>query len=244
MEKTNTQGDSLQDRVIVALDTPDLEEVRRLTQELEGLIRVYKIGFELFSAQGWTAVEEVRKTGAEIFLDLKFHDIPNTVARASAVAAAHGVWMFNVHALGGLEMMKGAREACEKFTEPSKVRPRVIAVTILTSHAESQLQTELEMPGALQDRVRSLAQLAQKANLDGVVCSPQEVTMLRKELGPNFLLVTPGIRTADSPADDQKRTLTPAEAFSAGASYIVVGRPITGASSPRQAAAKILQSLS
>ncbi len=233
----------LRNRVIVALDTPDLQEVTHLTAELKGLIRVYKIGFELFSAHGWAAVEQVQKTGAEIFLDLKFHDIPNTVARASSVAAQHGVWMFNVHALGGLEMMKRARAACEEFTEPSKVRPRIIAVTILTSHSEDQLQTELRMPGSLQDRVRDLAQLAKKAGLDGVVCSPQEVTLLRKELGPDFLLVTPGIRTADSPADDQKRTLTPAEAFAAGASYIVVGRPITGSSSPRQAAQKILQSI-
>ncbi len=237
------KSNDLKSRIIVALDTPSLDHVKQLTKKLEGLVSIYKIGFELFTAHGWEAVNWVRDLGAEIFLDLKFHDIPNTVSKAALVACEHDVLMFNVHTLGGLEMMKKTREAVDERVSFQGKKPILLGVTILTSHSEKEIQTELGISRSLKDQVLALAALAKKAGLDGVVASPQEIEILRKEFGPDFVIVTPGVRPEGSSKDDQKRTFTPEKAFQAGASYIVIGRPVTGAESPRSAMQAILQSL-
>lgn len=228
--------------VIIALDTPDLAQLKELLGELKGVIHYYKIGFELFTAHGWKAVDLIRENGGEIFLDLKLHDIPNTVSKTATVIAKSNVSMFNVHALGGLEMMHWTRKAVDEAVPDSSKRPKVIAVTILTSHSpESLLDLNISKP--VQDQVVDLAKLAHQAGLDGVVSSPQEIELIRRELPEDFLIVTPGIRPAQSAKGDQKRTLGPKEAFQAGASHIVVGRPITQAKNSRKAAEIILSSL-
>lgn len=234
---------SKRDRIIVALDTPSLDVVKKLVKQLEGLVHFYKIGSELFTAHGWEAVDLVTQKGGRIFLDLKFHDIPNTVSKTAAVVSEHDIFMFNVHTLGGLEMMKKTREAVEERSVPDKKKPLLLGVTILTSHSEEDLASQLGISRKLDEEVLSLARLAKKAGLDGVVSSPREIELLRKEFGPDFLIVTPGIRPKGSPKGDQKRTFAPKDAFEAGASYIVVGRPVTAAPDPRAAAQKILESL-
>ncbi|MSR77340.1 MAG: orotidine-5'-phosphate decarboxylase [Candidatus Omnitrophica bacterium] len=234
---------TLKDRIIVALDTSSLDMVKKLVGELEGYVSLYKVGFELFTAHGWDAVDLVRKKGADIFLDLKYHDIPNTVSKAAEVICEKDVQMFNLHTLGGLEMMKKTREAVDRRSAIRKRKPIILGVTILTSHSEKDLARDFGMNKTLDQSVLDLAGLAKKAGLDGVVSSPQEVEMLRKEFGKDFIIVTPGIRPPGSPKDDQKRTFTPQEAFECGASYIVIGRPITSVSNPRQAMEKILESL-
>jgi len=228
--------------VIVALDYPELRPCRELIQKLKGLIKIYKIGTELFTAQGWEAVELVQKSGAEVFLDLKLHDIPATVARTSRVIAERGVWMFNVHASGGFEMMRQTKVAVDE-KRGRGAKPLVMAVTILTSLEEKVLKEELSIRHSLRDQVMALAHLAKKAGLDGVICSPEETESLRREFGKNFMLVTPGIRPVGSDSNDQKRSLTPKEALQKGANYLVIGRPITAAPDPCQAARQILHSL-
>ena len=215
-------------RVIVALDFPDaanaLSLVRRLTPELCRL----KVGKELFTAAGPAVVEQLARSGFAVFLDLKFHDIPNTVAQACKSAARLGVWMLDVHALGGREMMSAAREALGSARE----RPRVIAVTILTSLGADTLR-EIGIEGAPERAASRLAGLAQRSGVDGVVCSALETSALRRQCGPDFLLVTPGIRAAsDDQLDDQRRTASVPAALDAGASYLVIGRPITRAADP------------
>lgn len=228
--------------LIVALDCSDLEPCRKLLDQLRDLVKIYKVGSELFTAQGWKAVELVESFGGKVFLDLKLHDIPTTVAKTCRVIAKRGVFMFNVHALGGLEMMREARRAVDE-TRPKGARPLLVAVTILTSLEKETLNRELGIQRPLRDEVLTLAQLAKKAGLDGVVCSPEEAELLRQELGDGFILVTPGVRPSGSKADDQRRSLTPREAFHQGADYLVIGRPITENSNPREAASQILQSL-
>lgn len=233
-----------QDKVIVALDTPSMDFTRKLVKSLGGLIRYYKIGFELFTAHGWKAVELVKKQGANVFLDLKLHDIPNTVSRAAAVIAEYEVDMFNVHASGGLEMMTAARKIVEeRITLGGKKKPVMLGVTVLTSHTQQTLKEDLGTERKLEDQVVHLAKLVKKAGLNGVVSSPREVTLLRKEFKSDFLIVTPGIRAAGQAAGDQKRTFSAREALEAGSDYIVVGRPITGANDPAGAAKELLATL-
>ena len=231
------------EKVIVALDRPTLEETKALLEELKGIISYYKIGFELFTAFGWEAVKLVKSYKAKVFLDLKLHDIPNTVAKTAAVICDHDVDMFNVHALGGLQMMQKVREIVNQKTV-GKGKPTVIAVTILTSHREEALKGELGISKKLQDQVLDLAKLTEASGLDGVVCSPQEVPMLRGQMSSHFRLITPGIRPKGSSKGDQQRTLSPKEALDAGSDFLVIGRPITAADAPRDAAANILKSLS
>ena len=233
----------MDNRVIVALDTPDLKAAEKLIQELRGLIGFYKIGFELFLAEGWKTVELVKKSGAKVFLDLKLHDIPNTVAQAAKVICEHEVDMFNVHAFGGSEMMKQTMEAVTGVVSGRKKSPLVIAVTVLTSHSQEQLNSELNVSLGLKEQVVSFAKLAENAGLHGVVCSPQEVKFLRRELPPNFVLVTPGVRPADADLHDQKRVHTPKDAILAGSTYLVIGRPITQAAQPRTSAEAILSEI-
>ena len=234
---------SSQDRLIVALDAPTLEAAEAWLLELKGVVHYYKVGLELFAAHGWKAVNLVKHYGGKVFLDLKLHDIPNTVSRTLASICEHEVAMVNVHALGGFEMMKAARAAVEKYSGVNARRPRLIAVTVLTNHDQKTLSHELRVRGRVKDEVLHLAGLAQKAGLDGIVCSPEETAWVRKKFGRNFLVVTPGIRPASADRGDQKRIFTPEDAVRAGSDYIVVGRPITQAAHPKEAALRILEAI-
>jgi orotidine-5'-phosphate decarboxylase len=214
-------------KIIVALDFAEADSALALARRLSPQLCRLKVGKELFTAAGPALVEQLHRLGFAVFLDLKFHDIPNTVAQACKSAASLGVWMLDVHALGGRAMMMAARQALGESAE----RPRLIAVTVLTSMAASDL-VEVGVAGSPSEAALRLAKLAAKCALDGVVCSAQEASSLRRECGSEFLLVTPGIRLQDSATDDQKRITTPAFALTSGASYLVVGRPVTRASDP------------
>jgi len=217
-------------RIIVALDFASAEQALDLAKQLDPSQCRVKVGKELFTRSGPGLVEGLMALGFDVFLDLKFHDIPNTVARACQAAAELGVWMVNVHAAGGRRMMDAAREAVARVNNP----PLLIAVTILTSLADDEL-AEIGFVGSASDNALRLAQLAQQCGLDGIVCSSQEVTVMRENLAPGFCLVTPGIRPAGSQQDDQRRIMTPDEALKAGSDYLVIGRPITAAADPLKA---------
>lgn len=225
-------------RIIVALDYADASGALNLVQGLDPKQCRLKVGKELFTASGPKLVETLVARGFGVFLDLKFHDIPNTVAKACEAASRLGVWMLNVHASGGREMMLAAREGVSK----SGNSPLLIAVTVLTSMDQASLR-QIGVNDTLETHVLNLANLAQKAGLDGVVCSARETAMLRKYLGPDFCLVTPGIRPAQARKDDQSRVVTPAEALRLGASYLVIGRPITQAADPLAALETINQEI-
>jgi len=229
------------DRLIVALDVDTPAQAERLVERLEGPVRYFKIGSQLFTAAGPAAVEAVQKRGAEVFLDLKFHDIPNTVAGAAREATRLGVFMFNVHASGGRAMMKAAADgAAVAARELAVRRPLVVAVTVLTSLDRVALHREVGIASSVEGHVLHLAELARDAGLDGTVASPNEIAAVRRSLGPGWVIVTPGVRPAGSAADDQSRIATPEAAARAGAHYLVVGRPITGAPDPAKAAAAVL----
>ena len=226
-------------KVIVALDYSEAASALKLVQKLDPALCRLKVGKELFTAAGPSLVGDLAARGFGIFLDLKFHDIPNTVAKACEAACKLGVWMLNVHASGGFAMLQAAREGVDK----SGHNPSLIAVTVLTSMDQLTLN-QIGVPGKLQDQVLNLARLSQQAGLDGVVCSAMEALELRSALGDEFLLVTPGIRPAHSNRNDQTRVVTPALALGFGASYLVVGRPITQASDPLSALEAIHQEIS
>ena len=232
------------EKLIVALDVRTADEARAIVSELGGAVGAFKIGLQLFTAAGPAFVREIVDLGHRVFLDLKFHDIPNTVANAGVEAARLGVWMFNVHALGGGEMMsRTVREVDAACERENLTRPLVIGVTVLTSSDRSTLH-EAGIERELDDEVLNLAGLAAKYNLDGVVASSLECAAIRSAgLGENFVVVTPGIRPIDATNDDQKRVTTPADALSAGADYLVIGRPIVQAADRRGAAEKILRSI-
>jgi orotidine-5'-phosphate decarboxylase len=232
------------DRLIVALDVDSVAQAERLAERLDGLVRRFKIGSQLFTAGGPAAVEAIQKRGAEVFLDLKFHDIPNTVAGAAREATRLGVFMFNVHASGGLAMMKAAADgAAAAAAELSVRRPLAIAVTVLTSLDRAALHRELGVTSSVEGHVLHLAERAREAGLDGTVASPVEIAAIRRSLGAAWVIVTPGVRPAGSAAGDQSRVATPGAAARAGAHYLVVGRPITGAPDPAAAAAAILEEI-
>ena len=232
------------DRLIVALDAPTLEVAEQWLSELKGVVHYYKVGLELFTAYGWKAVNLVKNYGGKVFLDLKLHDIPNTVARTLASVCEHEVDIVNVHALGGFEMMKMAREALEKYSAGRVKKPLLIGVTVLTSHDQRTLSQELGIRGTVKAEVLKLAGLVKKAGLDGIVCSPQETPWVRKKFKQDFLIVTPGIRPDGADKGDQKRIHTPEKAIEGGSNYIVVGRPITQSPNPREAAIRIIDSIS
>jgi len=224
--------------VIVALDFPDQSSALSLVDRLEPSLCRLKVGKELFTRLGPVFVEQLVGKGFDVFLDLKFHDIPNTVAAACDAAADLGVWMMNVHASGGRRMMETARERLESRSH----RPRLIAVTILTSLGEEDIR-EVGFSGSPAENVLRLAALARSSGMDGVVCSPLEAAAIRGQAGDDFLLVTPGVRPASASLDDQKRVMTPADAMAAGSSYLVIGRPVTAAEDPLQALLDINASL-
>jgi len=227
------------DQLIVALDVDTCDEALRLAAALRGAVGAFKIGSRLFTAHGPAMVEALVSHGDRVFLDLKFHDIPNTVAGAVAAATRLGVWMVNVHAAGGAEMMRAARAAAdEEAARAARRAPLVIAVTVLTSLDEAALEQVGVRPG-VGDQVMRLAKLAETSGLDGVVASPQELALLRRQHEPRFAIVTPGIRGTGDDRGDQKRTMTAGQAIAGGATYVVVGRPIIGARDPRAAADQI-----
>ena len=217
-------------KIIVARDYPGAQAALDLVSRLDPALCRLKVGKELFTAAGPGVVEQMMKRGFEVFLDLKFHDIPNTTAQACKAAAALGVWMVNVHALGGKRMMEAAREALAHTAHP----PKLIAVTVLTSMAQEDL-AGIGITATPAEMVLRLAALAQDSGLDGVVCSAQEASLLRQHYGRDFCLVTPGIRPADAAADDQSRIMAPRAALQNGASYLVIGRPVTKAADPLSA---------
>lgn len=225
-------------QIIVALDFASRETANRLVEQLNPAQCKLKVGKELFVAAGPDYVTSLVQRGYDVFLDLKFHDIPNTVAAACRAAAQLGVWMINVHALGGRAMLEAAREALEN----TPTRPKLIAVTLLTSLVDEEL-IEIGIAGSTQQSVSNLASLTQSCGLDGVVCSAREVNRLRRERGKDFLLVTPGIRPEQAERGDQARIATPHEAIKNGSSYLVIGRPITQAPDPLAALAAIQQEI-
>jgi orotidine-5'-phosphate decarboxylase len=230
--------------IIAALDVPTAELALKLVREIAPAVGAFKIGSELFTVAGPDIVKKIRATGASVFLDLKFHDIPNTVTKAVTAAVQLDVQMLTVHTSGGFEMLRAAEQAAEEVAwKFGRIPPLVLGVTVLTSLNAGALR-EIGLDVNVEYQVRRLAAVATKAGLRGLVCSPQEVVKLRQEIPPAMQLVTPGIRTGAEKADDQKRTLTPKEAIAAGANWLVIGRPIYEAENPRAAAEKILESIS
>lgn len=227
------------DQLLIALDVNSADQAIRLSDRLRDLVGGFKIGSRLFTAEGPRLVNELVERGHRVFLDLKYHDIPSTVATAVRAAADLGVWMLTVHASGGLAMLQAAQQAATA----SSSGPRVVAVTVLTSLDDDALR-QIGVSKPIPDQVESLAGLALEAGIDGVVASPLEVERIRARFGPTFTIVTPGIRTSSAgSSDDQARTLSPAHAVRAGASYLVVGRPIYAAPDPRSAALEIAQQI-
>jgi orotidine-5'-phosphate decarboxylase len=229
--------------IIVALDLPTAEAALKLAEQLAPVVGGFKIGSELFTSVGPDIVRRIRERGALVFLDLKFHDIPNTVAKAVAAAVQLDVQMLTVHTSGGLEMLKAAEQAAQEGAwRVGRTPPLVLGVTVLTSLDAGALK-EIGLDANVEYQVRRLATVATRAGLRGLVCSPLEVAKLRQAIPPAMQLVTPGVRTGAEKADDQKRTLTPREAMAAGSSWLVIGRPIYAAENPRAAAEQILQTL-
>jgi orotidine-5'-phosphate decarboxylase len=241
-EKMNHITQNLARKIIIALDVKNREEARAVLESLPQA-RIFKVGLELFTAEGPTMLELVKSYEKEVFLDLKLHDIPNTVAGAVKAAVRHGVSMLTLHTSGGREMMKKAVEAARETAEKeSKPLPLILGVTVLTSLKDNDLE-EIGFSSDSRNQVLRLARLAVEAGVEGIVCSPQEIELLRSELGNKIKIITPGIRPAWAEAQDQKRILTPGEAIQKGADYLVIGRPITQAQIPGEAFARVLEEL-
>jgi orotidine-5'-phosphate decarboxylase len=238
-----SEATAARDQVFVALDVERLDDADALLERLAGHVGGCKIGNQLFTAAGPVAVERALKRGFRVFLDLKYHDIPNTVAGAVREAARLGVFVLNVHASGGAAMLRAAAEAAVKAAKDFAVpRPLVVGVTVLTSLDRRALETDVGVPGSVEAHVLRLAEQARAAGLDGCVASPREIKLLRNALGPRWMIVTPGIRPAERD-DDQMRTATPEAAIAAGADYLVVGRPITAAPDPVTAARALVEQI-
>jgi orotidine-5'-phosphate decarboxylase len=241
----SSQDQAAREKVCLPLDgLKSLQAVEALVEELSPYVGLFKVGKESFTRFGPAVVRLVQERGGGVFLDLKFHDIPNTVRGAAGAATELGVAMFNVHAAGGSAMMVAAREGMESASAPGAGRPRVLAVTVLTSIDRDILNRECGVPGPVEDQVLRLARLTEAAGLDGIVCSAADMGTLRGALGPSFMFVTPGIKGTTTPAgEDQRRVLSPARAIAAGSSLLVVGRAITGAPDRRAAAREVLQDI-
>ena len=227
--------------IIVALDFDSREKAISLVEKVKGEINHFKVGLELFSRCGIEIVKEISDKNCRVFLDLKYHDIPNTVKSAAKVAVESGVWMYNIHALGGFEFMKSVAEFNREYAQRIGLeRPLLIAVTILTSMGNEDLK-QIGINIDVETEVLKLAELVKRAGLDGIVCSAREVKKIKENLGKDFLTVTPGIRPVWASKDDQKRIVTPADAVKLGTDYMVIGRPITRADNPEKAAKRILE---
>lgn len=226
----------MKSKIFVALDVENKKKALEIVSDLRGLGACFKIGKQLFTSTGPELVREIVGMGEDVFLDLKYHDIPNTVAKAGVAAAELGVRIFNVHASGGRKMMEAVREEMNKLTDP----PLVLAVTILTSLGEEDIR-EVGFDRTIPEQIAKLARLAKDSGMDGVVASPLEIELIRETCGKDFKILTPGIRPAFAAVNDQKRIATPAEALRKGADYLVIGRPITAAENRREAFLKILE---
>lgn len=229
------------DKLVLALDVDSLDKAKELVDELYNHIGVFKVGKELFTKVGFEIVHYIQEKGGKVFLDLKYHDIPTTVRGASRAASDLGVFMFNVHASGGEEMMMAAAQG---VVESGRDDVITLAVTVLTSISQDTLTKDMHVQESLAEHVIHLAKLAQKSGLKGVVASPQEIKFIREACGKNFVILTPGVRPTWAEKGDQKRIMTPKEAIDAGADFIVVGRPITQAEDRKKAAKKILEEIS
>jgi orotidine-5'-phosphate decarboxylase len=224
------------ERIILALDVSDADYALELVDRFSDHIEIFKVGLELFSSAGPSVVRSIQDRGKKVFLDLKLHDIPNTVARAAIAATRLGVFMFNIHASSGFEAMRRCRDSVvELCLKENLNRPKILGVTVLTSLGQNTLKEELGIQHSLRTHVRQLSSLAMKAGLDGVIASGHEVSMIRNYCGKNFLIATPGIRPSWRPPDDQKRTMTPREAIREGADYLVIGRSILSQPDPLKA---------
>ena len=227
---------SAPERLILALDMPEHDYALEIVNKYSDYINIFKVGLELFTSCGPRIVEDIKKKGKKVFLDLKFHDIPNTVSKAALAAMKLGVYMFNMHASGGLEMMKRCKDSVVEVCLKKNIdRPKILAVTVLTSLSQEILRDELGIQYGLRTHVRHLSALALKAGLDGVVASAREVEIIRNHCGKGFLIVTPGIRPSWTPPDDQKRTMTPKDAMREGADYLVIGRAVLQQPDPLKA---------
>lgn len=235
---------SARERLVLALDVNSFKKAEELVDKLTDYVGVFKIGNQLFTAEGTKVIKMVQEKGGKVFLDLKFHDIPNTVARAAEVVSKLGVYIFDIHTSGGYEMMKVAVEASKKSSFALGIsKPLILGVTLLTSINQEILEKEIGIKKSLEEQVVHLAKLAEAAGLDGVVASPWEIKALRAACGEGFMILTPGIRPAGKSDDDQKRTMTPQEAIKLGADFIVIGRPITNATNPVKASQEILKEM-
>ncbi|MCG3163323.1 MAG: Orotidine 5'-phosphate decarboxylase [Acidobacteria bacterium] len=236
---TDTQ---IRNPIVVALDVESSDQALSLVERLRGVAGMFKVGKQLFTAAGPDVVRKIIAMGERVFLDLKFHDIPNTVAMAGVEAARLGVSIFNVHAMGGSKMMRAVTEAVTETAERERMaRPLILGVTVLTSHTQDSLK-EVGIEPKLEDEVVNLARLCDASGIDGVVASPLEIAPIRSAIkNPGFVILTPGVRPAGASLDDQSRVMTPAEAIHAGANFLVIGRPITAADDPVAAARKILE---
>jgi len=231
------------DRLIVALDLDSAPEAEKLIEVLSPEADIFKVGIAPFTGYGEKILGKLREKGKKVFLDLKFHDIPNTVRNAARIAAKHGVFMMNFHCLGGKSMLEAARKGAEEGSASSgHAQPLLLGVTILTSMTEADLQV-LGLAGGIEEKVIELAALAKNCGLNGVVASAKETRLIKSNLGKGFLVVTPGVRPTWAAAGDQKRVLTPKQAVAEGADYIVVGRPIIHADDPAEAARKIVEEI-
>ena len=232
------------ERLVLALDVDNFESAEKLVEKLNNYVGVFKVGSQLFTAEGTKVIKMINKKGGKVFLDLKFHDIPNTVARAAEVATKLGVYIFDVHTSGGYEMMKAAAEASKKISLVLGVRkPLILGVTLLTSINQEILEKEIGVKNKLEEQVVHLAKLAKAAGLDGVVASSWEIKEIRKACGEDFVILTPGIRPVGKSSDDQKRVMTPQKAIKLGADFLVIGRPIRNASNPVEATKEILREM-
>jgi orotidine-5'-phosphate decarboxylase len=224
------------EKLILALDVADHNHAIELVERFKDYIGIFKVGPELFISSGTKIIEDINKKGKKVFLDLKFHDIPNTVSKSAVIATKLGVHMFNMHTSGGLEMMRKCKDSVvEVCLKENLERPKILGVTVLTSISKEVFLNELGIQHSLKTHVKNLAALAQKAGLDGVIASAKEASMIRNHCGKGFLIVTPGIRPSWTPPDDQKRTMTPKEAIREGADYLVIGRGILLHADPMKA---------
>ena len=227
---------SAPERLILALDVQEHDYALEIVDKYSEYVNIFKVGLELFTSCGPKIVEDIKERGKKVFLDLKFHDIPNTVSKAALSATRLGVYMFNLHASGGLEMMKRCKDSVVEVCLKENIdRPRILAVTVLTSLSRDILKDELGIQYGLRTHVRHLSALALKAGLDGVVASAREVEIIRNHCGKEFLIVTPGIRPSWTPPDDQKRTMTPQDAIREGSDYLVIGRAVMQQPDPLKA---------